>query len=379
MKRVVSNADRWTRCAGFHVAVSEFEQRYPDHLEEAAREGIQAHRIASDLVLRMAHSGDPGLNPPEEFHDKPVDIQMRIKTRDYAHFCFSLMRRAQTYGGPNLWVEREVSCGFLGKDEYTVVDFALYNPSNNVLLVLDFKYGHREVVPDDNPQLILEAKALIDDLVSRGEDPLHCSIGIYQPNGPHSHIPCHQISMGVDEIETAALPFINAFHSAEDTCTAGSHCVRCEAKGLCKTLRSANFNIYETTKNFRGLPSDLHEERLEALVNELDTMKDMFAAYKTGIESLAVAYLKKGKSFLKWEYSHGSGHRNWLYEDKEITDMADSFGVDLREHSIVSPAQAEQRGLPRELVDTLCAAKKTAKKLRKKSLKKHRAMFGPKE
>lgn len=376
MKKTASNSERWSNCGGYFSAAADYLAKYGKPPERSGTsEGTLAHSVAEYLIDLMRRQGDGTIGTPEVYKGEVIPKDMRTKVRDYAHFCFSLMRRANIYGGDTLWVEKEVECLFLEKGLMTRVDWAMYDPTVKRLFVIDLKYGHRPVEARDNTQLIISGRAILDGLRSRGEIPQSVSLSIYQPNGPNASMPLDQWDISPSDLIKASLHLEKKYHSSDNTLHIGKHCYYCEARGTCEALKHASYSILESLKEYTGLAEKIPVEHLERALDDIEVMETLLKAYKTGIEAICTSKLAGGIDFPNWEYTTSLTNRKWVYSDKEIIELGDSLDINLRVESVVSPAQAEAAGVPKEVVDTLVHRESTGLKLRKKSLKTLKQAF----
>jgi hypothetical protein len=372
MKKTASNAHIWTRCEGYIKAATDYIRQYGKHDSPAANEGIMAHGIAEALIRIMCKDGNPTPTVPDMWAGTVIPVDMKIKCRDYAHFCYSLMRRANVYGGKHLWVEDEVASTFLADDISTRVDFALYDQNVRTLHVIDLKYGHRPVDADDNAQLLIGARSIMDSM----DEPVEKIVmSIYQPNGPSASMPLDQWATDHHNVMTKTDGIRRWFDSEGTALRPGSHCRYCDARGTCDGLRHAVYTAWDVVRFYNHIPEELPAERLEDMLAEAESFKDLLRAYETGLEALCISRIKRGDVMPKWEYTTSLTDRKWAHEEKDIIELARSMDIDLEKRTILSPKQAELAGMPKELVDTLVKRNATGLKLRKKSLKTLRQAF----
>ena len=375
MKKTASNAHIWTRCVGYIRAATDFIERYGMMESPAAKEGKMAHALAENLINAMQRTGNPSPEVPKEMDGIVLPVDMKIKISDYAHLCYSVMRRAMVLGGPDLYIEREVPCTFLEEGVTTRVDFALFDRKNGQLIVTDLKYGHRRVEAEDNPQLIIGARAIMDELKERGETLENVSLNIFQPNGPNASMPLDQWTLSEEELREKSWRIKTLYHMEGNSLTPGRHCRNCEARGGCDAVRAALYESWDVMAMYNGIPENLPVETLEKMMAEMDVFKDLLRGYQTGLEAMVVSRLKAGENFNLWEYSTSLSDRKWNYPEKDIIEMGHSFGLNLEKTTVLSPKQAEDAGMPKEVVETLVRRDSTGLKLRKKSLKTLRQAF----
>jgi hypothetical protein len=370
MRKTASNAHIWINCAGYTKQANAFVKRFGRIKNPATEDGIMAHEIGEHLIRLMSVSGTSGQDVPEVWKKRVVPKDMRIKVFDYAHLCFSWMRRARIFGGPGLWIERDVRTTFLDADLITRVDFALYDPATKRLIVTDLKYGYRTVEAIGNPQLIIAARAICDELAKSDDEVKKISLNIYQPNGQTTNSPLDQHTIDIEHLYTQSNVIAKRFAYDGDELQPGGHCRGCEARGGCSALRRANYEAWDVMGLYSDVPDSFPAETLENMLAELEVMKDMLRGYETGLQAMVVNRIKNGDEFPLWEYSHSLSNKKWIYPAEDIIEMGKCFDVNLEEKTVMSPRQAELAGIPKDVISTFVKRDKTAPKLRKKIKRK---------
>lgn len=366
MNKTASNAHLWITCAGYTKAASAYIERYGKPENPYAADGLLAHEIAEHMIRLMATSGTAGHDVPDVWKKCVVPVDMRIKIFDYAHLCFSWMRRSRVFGGPYLWIEREVPTSFLDHDLITRVDFALYDRDTKSLIVTDLKYSHRSIEVIGNPQLLIGARAICDELAKSDDEVEKISLNIYQPNGPTASMPLDQHVIDIEHLYTQSNVIAKRYAYDGDELTPGGHCRNCEGRGTCIALRRANYEAWDVMGIHSRVPENLPVDTVEKLFAELEQMKDMLRGYETGLEALITARLKRGEEFTQFEFTGGLSNKKWLYPDEDIIEMGKCFDVNLEAKKALSPHQAELAGVPKEVIATFIKRDITAPKLRKK-------------
>lgn len=372
MKKTASNAHIWIKCGGYVKAATDYIERYGKLRSPSADEGRMAHGVAEFALRGYLKGNASGYVILERWADKVVPVDMRIKVDRYVRYCLDCCEVGES---PLTWVENKIDCTFLDDSAYTRVDFACYHPERETLMVMDFKFGHRQVEAQDNPQLIIGARALIDRLEALGHTVNIVNLMIYQPNGPMASMPLDEIVTSADAVMADSEAIKRIYHSESDDLVPGKHCRYCETRGLCTAVRRSLFEAWDVMGTYNEIPAGYPVETLENMLAEVRAFKDLLRAYETGLEALVISHLKNGVNFPHWEYSTSLSDRKWLYPDSEIIELGRSMGVELEDTKVLSPKQAEVAGMPKELIDTLVKREATGLKLRKKSLKTLKQAF----
>lgn len=222
-----SAAHCWTRCPGSVEAKIEFHRRYPTvgTGSEAAREGTEAHELCETLLRHpdLPIEGDE----IDRYHDRAM-LRHALRYREY---CRDLVRRTSV-----VWIEAQVAAPTIHDLAWGTADFIAYDPREQRLDVVDYKYGQfNRVLAHENEQLLMYGEAARATLVP--DDPVETVVmHVYQPRIPDS-ITCWSVSrellaFHVDRLATAARRTETQPHERNP---GKKQCRWCEAAPECKT------------------------------------------------------------------------------------------------------------------------------------------------
>lgn len=373
IKKTASNANMWTECEGFIHAANDFVAKYGKLPAPNADEGRFAHSLADMALRELVDSGGSAFGIPDELNGQVVPAEMKIKIRDYVSYCADII---DSVFAPIIWIEQRFNCDFLEKGNHTRVDFALYDPAREHLFVVDLKYGHRQVLAYENPQLLIGAQSIIDFLKNDNKSVDEVTMIIYQPNGPSSYSPVGEWRQTAGSVLLYSGAIKGWYDSGGTELTPGGHCHYCPARGACDAVVLALYESWDVMAAYNHICPDFSAAELENMIAEVGRIKELLRAHETGLEAMIVSKINKGCDFPLWEYSASLSDRKWAFPEQDIAALARSMGVDIEKKSILSPKQAEMAGMPKEVVASLVKRESTGKKLRKKSLKTLQMAFG---
>lgn len=218
----------------------------------------------------------------------------------------------------------------------------------NVLTVDDFKYGWRIVEPAYNWTLISHA---IGWVIRNETRPDRIVLRIHQPRPHHSVGPLRQWTCGYEELMGFYHQIAHRLSNPVDELVTGlDHCAKCHALALCPAARQASMNAIDaaTIAFDDSLPRDV-------LTHELETLQmavGMIENRRDALDELITHRIKSGEVFEGYALESRFGQRKWLtgLSGKALSLAA---GVDLTKDGLVTPAEAERRGVNKAVVSQL--------------------------
>lgn len=134
-----SGADKWLNCPASLL----MEQGYPNTSSEASKEGTLAHETAENCLTTGKH--------PKSFTD---NLDMIRHVQSYIDYV-------QEIAGIDNEILTECRVSYADSidapDGFGTCDNIIYDKTNHILHIIDFKYGYGEVSPKGNNQLSLYA------------------------------------------------------------------------------------------------------------------------------------------------------------------------------------------------------------------------------
>lgn len=220
--------------------------------------------------------------------------------------------------------------------------------TTSVLTIDDFKYGWRIVSPVRNWTLMSHA---IGWIIRTQQRPDRIVLRIHQPRPYHADGPLREWSCSFEEL----MGFYSQIEQrlsnpTDELVTSLEHCAKCHALATCPAARSASMNALDVVD--RVFTEDLPKP---VLLREMELMRQavgLIEARKDAIEELVTHRIKQGEVFDGYALERRYGQRRWK---PGLTGAALSLaaGVDLSKDGIVTPAEAERRGVSKEAVAAL--------------------------
>lgn len=300
-----SGASRWINCP----PSARLEDTFPDSTTEYAEEGTLAHAIG-ELKLRKEFVDPMGPrafnNRIKKFRENPLyQKEMLDHTEAYLEYIQSLVH--QYNAPPFIAVETKVDFSAWVPEGFGTCDCIVIG--ENVLNIIDFKYGRSFVEAEENPQMklySLGALVLYGVLFNIEKVVLH----IIQPRvdniSSFALTPADLMKWG-ESIKAIAQTSFNG----EGEFNSGDHCKFCKAKHVCRA-RSENFTALE---DFGYKKSELLSN---AEIGEILSIGRNLKNWLSDIESYALSECLKGNAIPGWKAVEGRSNRR-------ISDVDSAF------------------------------------------------------
>ena len=232
---------------------------------------------------------------------------------------------------------------------------------DGVLVIDDLKYGWRVVEPDHNFTLIAHA---IGWCIKNKVTPLAIVFRIIQPRAYHEKGPVRDWSCNYKEL----MGYYAAIHNrltapSGELVTGFEHCAKCHALATCPPARKAGMNAIDVMQDSAfsdNIPNDLLAHEYEVL-QRAQTMMELVCNARA---ELITHRIQSGKVVKGYTVKERRGQRAWMtgMTGKALSAAA---GVDLTKDSVVTPAEAERRGVAKEVVNSLTSRALIGVKLEK--------------
>lgn len=220
--------------------------------------------------------------------------------------------------------------------------------------IIDLKYGAGITVEVDNPQLDCYV-ALADAQVSHWKP---TEVVIVQPRVKHEGGPVRSRQVTEKDLADFSLKLGEVVKNLKDFATheveaedvhPGEHCRWCPAKRWCPGLKAAVDLAAASEFDVAAIDA---EDTAKWLALEKPVMM-FFKAHKVW----ATQTLANGGSVPGWKLVSGrEGNRAWAVEEDDLIDQLAELGIcksQITEQKLISPAQAEKRGVPKDVIAPL--------------------------
>ena len=376
-----SSASVWGVCPGsvLHNALNPAPP-ISEEQKSALAEGVAAHTIAEELVRcqinRPAKSTYVGRR-----HENGVVYtgEMFEAAKLYADDVLAVQRETRIFGGPNQGIEKTLPARSIGDECNGTPDYYLYDEEGARLYLWDFKNGRKPVDVCENPQLIVYASAVLDDVLGDSYGVMDTKIWvdfrIVQPNATSDSgvnswgVWASDLRAPINKLKFAAE---NALSDDPDIRT-GPHCVRCASCGTCSAFLKSAENLFAVvTKLYaQTVPAPL-ETRLDLI----SMGADYFNKLKQSVEEEARHRLKTGGYIPGYTMGYTRPSTVWVPSDEFVLTLGETFGVDLqKEKKPITPKQAIAKGIPKETIEQYTEKRDGKQKVQKINFKKIRSML----
>lgn len=327
MKINPSNAHIWSVCPGSVRLVEGMPKR---EKSASALEGIKAHEMAAAALTNgvipeggeeMRESVSIYIDAVRAITDSPI-VEKYLYCSAIHHACG---------GYPDAWSHDE---------KERIVD------------IWDFKYGHRFVEVEGNPQMTCYAEAIVGNITGRTLAVDRVNFHVVQPRA-YGSPPVRTWSYEPgDAIQKAR---VIALRAAADLATSknpklvvGQQCTGCEARRKCPALQKSAYNILTVEE-------DMFDATLtvEETARELTVLTEASVLLKARIDSLKPVVeqaIRDGASGLGWVLESGRGATVWDRPIEEVIALGEALGVKVGKTEAITPLQAIKAGLSKELV-----------------------------
>lgn len=318
--------------------------KQPD--SEVAKEGTAFGQMVENKLMGRPYTTHATNNFPfdgdMEFHSDEVLAEVNSTAQESPVTC---EQRIDWQTNSGVWI----------KGAYDI-SFAV----GNTLYVDDVKYGWALVNPENNWQLISYAIGIV---IAKGFSYDEIVMRIHQPRPHHEEGTTREWRITYAkllELKEVIEKRMEQLSQGEDELVTSLNCRYCPAAASCPAVSKAYFRSLEEVHNF--LQDDLSDEELSFQLDLYDRMKDIFKVRISSLEALAVDRLNNNKLLPNYSIKKTYGNRTWSKGiDAEYIKMM--TGKDIAKAGILSPAQAEKKGVSKTLIETLTKRHEKAPKL----------------
>lgn len=323
------------------------QARFPENEDsEDARLGTAAHWFASEaLAGRMVEAETPAPN------GVPVSTTMMDDCQPYIRECRSYME-----AGWECYVEQTVAMAALvHAANWGTPDFFAVNRAQKLLVLIDFKYGHRYVDAFRNPQLFDYLAGIFESLGLGDFDGWAIEAVIHQPRNWHPEGQRKSWKPDAEVLWPMLGEFQQAAVAAVDPnalCRTGEHCRDCPAAHGCTVLQSDCGHLVE----WSGIqhPHVLDNDALGLELAAIKAAMKRLSSRVTGLEEQALAVIAQGGRVKGWTAEHSYGRERFTIPAEKVVAWCSIFGVDAKAPlATLTPNQLRQKGVPAESLDAI--------------------------
>lgn len=271
-----SASHRWIHCPGSVVLSKDIE----NVSSEAAEEGTRAHELAERILRGETVECD--------------DAEMLQHVQYYVDYVKSIPGE--------LRIEQRIDYSdFLGVDDaFGTADAVIVD--DDVVHIVDFKYGKGKVKAEGNTQLFLYGSVFLPkQLKLHIVQPRIDWVDVWEPDN------IEELS---NQLKDAASEVLLGLNGDSTRFNVGQHCYFCQAKAICRAYHD------ETLKDFDfDDPDTLSIEELAEIKTKSKKIRD----YLDAVDSFVLRRALQGEIVPGWIIGEGrSGNRKWIGAVEEV-------------------------------------------------------------
>lgn len=337
-----SSAHIWGVCAGHVAAVSGL----PNYGSQETEEGTAAHWCWAEVLTAwktnaiapldcyqlVGHKAPNGVMIDDDIAEcAQMFVDWAIETVQRNHAMLSEIR-----------VEQSVEMSRIHPECWGTPDLVIPVPAARVLIVADYKHGHRMVSPVMSEQLGLYTEGVLAQFPPGTFDQV--MLAIVQPR-------CYQATGPVQTWWTTPQQLASGLwgrlyakaHEARGTaptCTTGEHCRDCAAVRDCRVARGRDYKLIDLAEQ----PLQLDRMRPSDLAVEREMMRTGIKAAQARLEAIEQQLIHEvGQGATDCPYILQTGRARYKFSapDGQVIAMAKLFGGEAATLKLRTPKQVE--------------------------------------
>jgi hypothetical protein len=295
-----------------------------------------------------------------------VDSEMYEGASVYAQDVIDTLT---THPSGDLRIEQRVDCFSIHPECFGTPDASLWVPEHKVLFIWDYKHGYAPVEVFENKQLTIYLRGLLDYYQVTDLD-VTVVMRIVQPRAYHRSGIIREWSFNAAQVRNEVNRLINAAQaniSGQGQCQTGEHCKYCKARYGCEAAIKAGMSMFEVCTS--PTPLQMSNQAMGLHYSFLKRAEAHIKSQIAGFEAQVMGKLINGEQVDGWELVDSYGKRKWNVSTDDLFYTGDALGVDLRgDVTPISPAQAEKKGLPKDVIAMFAYSPKTGVALKPNDL-----------
>lgn len=244
-------------------------------------------------------------------------------------------------------------------------DHVKWRPADATLTIDDLKYGHRYVEPEENWTLLSHA---IGYVIRTQIRPHWVELRIHQPRAFHPDGPLRTWRISYETLLEYHAIIDRTLTNPSDTVITGDHCHYCHAEPTCPARRVMMFNAIDASS--LAYNDDLPPEILSYMLDLIGTAKARLDAHYDALLELGKHRVNTGTPIDGYAIEQKYGHRTWP-KGVSAAALTAASGIDCHKDGIITPAEAERRGMKKETLENLTYRPLIGSKLKRVDADKH--------
>lgn len=325
------------------------EAQFPEDGEtEEQREGTAAHWAVSEMLSgRLVDVGQIAPNGYVLTHEMILGADLMYDDVVKALAPYGI-KPHQGQVEQRVRIER-VYPGLFGSPDYYIV---VAQPGMRPLLLLwDYKFGHRFVEVFENAQMVDYVAGIAEDIhdTMPGADVV---VTIVQPRSYSPEGPVRRWRTELVRLRALINISSSAVHEGMgDAARArvGSECRDCRARAACPTLRKVGFAGMDEAK--RVTPEVMPPEAASLELRYLRRSIKLLEARASGLSEQIERDIRNGKPVPGWMLKPGQARERWTVPAAQVIATGKLMRLDLaKPQEAITPNQAREKGLDPEIV-----------------------------
>jgi len=230
------------------------------------------------------------------------------------------------------------------------------------LTVSDLKYGHRIVSPEENWTLLAHA---IGECINKRIQPDHVVLRIIQPRPYHADGPVRSW-----EVPGGYAGLVERYHAiaarlsnpTNELVSGLDQCAKCHARYDCPAFDRSVWNALDVV--MEGFHDAMPNHVLAIEYEQFEYAEQLIKTKREAVAELMTHRIKSGQVIAGYGLENRQGQRRWA---KGLTGavLSAATGVGLSLDAVVTPAEAERRGVDKDVVAALTERPMIGSKLKK--------------
>lgn len=324
---------RFLTCNGF-VSVGEFS---PAEQDDSEREkGVAAHWVAEQMVKNSASSFLNQKAPNGVF----IDEEMLDHVKAYV----SALKNSRAE------IETDTSWGDQRFHIRGRADGISFN--NNILDIFDLKYGWKIVSPEKNWTLISHAIGWINKNSHQLPEILYVRFTIFQPRAFHPQGSIRNWIITLNHLMVLRdLELYPVLNNPTNILRTSPECYNCSRMVNCPAAQKALMNAIDVSEE--SFTSELNNNQLSYILKNTERAEEIISQNLKALKELAFHKIKQGQIIEGYKIEKTSTHRKW--KSGVTADIIKVItGVDVSKTDLITPKQAELKGIPEEVMSSFC-------------------------
>lgn len=340
---------------------------FPDEGDtEASRLGTAVHELASLLIMSQSVGEFTDWENLPMSNGIYVDAEMYECASVYAE---DVLSANSDHPSGDLRIEQTVACHTIHPECFGTPDASLWVPENKVLFIWDYKHGYDPIEVYQNEQLTVYLSGLLEYYRMVDLD-MTIVMRIVQPRAFHRSGVIREWSFNASQARNEINRLANAAQanvSGQGQCQTGEHCKYCKARYGCEAAVKAGMSMFEVCTS--PIPMQMSNQAMGLHYSFLKRAEAHIKSQIAGFEAQVMGKLTNRESVEGWGLEDSYGFRKWNVPAEDLFYAGDALGVDLRtEVKPITPAQAEKKGLPKDIVAMFAHSPKTGVALKPNDL-----------